>query len=524
VSDSFLVNAIIPWRWKALHAFKRRASLRRDAASDHILLTRLWNSLPNDHVIIIMPGPAGARQKRSTEMNGTRAPKFLLAVLTAILAAGVAVPSRAQTQTGGSTRPRTSATPPVATPSPTPTADEAASEQDAIYGLQGVLVETLEGSTVSTQAADDAFNPASALKLATALVALRTFGPEHRFSTGAWTDGSIDKTTGTVNGNLYISGRDPSFHYEHAVMIARQLNALGIRTVNGDLVIGPGFTMNFRSARSSGAQLYETLDATLRSSAATRSWLYERGSLGDKASLASVPSVAVLGEVRVEPVASNAKLLLSHRSSRLVDILKVLLCYSNNFMAERIGDSIGGVQAVQRNLIETLGLTPDQLQMASLSGLGINRASPRTMMKIFRALREELRKHRLSTTDIMPVAGIDPGTMETRFTDPAYRGSVIAKTGTLVRTDGGASSLVGQMKTASGATLLFVIMNRRGSVVKFRLNQDFLVMQIQSSRGGPQAFSYKPRSLAMKLSDTQSSLAGASDEFEPVIKLSTAPK
>lgn len=459
----------------------------------------------------------------TARMNNTRS-KFLLAVLAAILAAGVAVPSWAQTQSSGSTRPRTSATPPVVTPSPTPTAEEAASEQEAIYGLQGVLVETLDGSVVSTQAADDTFNPASALKLATALVALRTFGPEHRFSTGAWTDGSFDKTTGTINGNLYISGRDPSFHYEHGVMIARQLNALGIRTVTGDLVVAPGFTMNFRwSAKTSGSQLYKTLDASLRSGEATRSWLNERGLLGDKASLASVPSVAVMGEVRVEPAAANAKLLLSHRSSKLVDILKVLLCYSNNFMAERIGDSLGGLQGVRRNLIETLGLAPDQIQMASLSGLGVNRASPRTMMRIFRALREELRKHRLSTTDIMPVAGIDPGTMETRFTNPAYRGSVIAKTGTLLRTDGGASSLVGQLKTASGATLLFVIMNRRGSVWKFRLNQDFLVMQIQSTRGGPAAFSYKPRSLPMKLSDTQSSFAGTGDEFEPVNKLSTAP-
>ncbi len=459
----------------------------------------------------------------TARMNNTRS-KFLLAVLAAILAAGVAVPSWAQTQSSGSTRPRTSATPPVVTPSPTPTAEEAASEQEAIYGLQGVLVETLDGSVVSTQAADDTFNPASALKLATALVALRTFGPEHRFSTGAWTDGSFDKTTGTINGNLYISGRDPSFHYEHGVMIARQLNALGIRTVTGDLVVAPGFTMNFRwSAKTSGSQLYKTLDASLRSGEATRSWLNERGLLGDKASLASVPSVAVMGEVRVEPAAANAKLLLSHRSSKLVDILKVLLCYSNNFMAERIGDSLGGLQGVRRNLIETLGLAPDQIQMASLSGLGVNRASPRTMMRIFRALREELRKHRLSTTDIMPVAGIDPGTMETRFTNPAYRGSVIAKTGTLLRTDGGASSLVGQLKTASGAPLLFVIMNRRGSVWKFRLNQDFLVMQIQSTRGGPAAFSYKPRSLPMKLSDTQSSFAGTGDEFEPVNKLSTAP-
>lgn len=416
-------------------------------------------------------------------------------------------------------------TPPVASPTASPTDESAKTERDEIYGLQGVLVETLDGATVSTQAADEAFNPASALKLATALVALRTFGPDHRFSTGAWTDGSFDKATGTLHGNLYISGRDPSFHYEHGVMMARQLNLLGIQTVTGDLVIGPAFTMNFSwSARASGNRLYDTFDATMRSGEATRAWLYERGSLGDKASLATVPSVAIMGELRVEPVASNAKLLLSHRSSRLVDILKVLLCYSNNFMAERIGESFGGVQSVRRYLIDNLGLTPDQIQMASLSGLGVNRASPRTMMKIFRALREELRKHRLSTTDIMPVAGIDPGTMETRFTEPPWRGSVIAKTGTLIRTDGGASSLVGQMRTASGSILLFVIMNRRGSVMRFRSNQDLLLMQIQTSRGGPKSFSYTPRSLAMKLSDTQSSFAGANDEFEPVLKLSTGPR
>jgi MFS family permease len=210
-------------------------------------------------------------------------------------------------------------------------------------------------------------------------------------------------------------------------------------------------------------------------------------------------------------------------AAKLVDILKVLLCYSNNFMAERLGDSMGGVQAVRYQLIETLGLAPDQLQMSSLSGLGVNRASPRTMMKIFRALREELRKHRLSTTDIMSVAGIDPGTMETRFDQTPYRGSVIAKTGTLIRTDGGASSLVGQMKTAKG-TLLFVIMNRRGNVSRFRSNQDYLVMQIQSSRGGPSPFSYKPHLLTMKLADTQSSFATANEEFEPGLKLSTAPR
>lgn len=461
------------------------------------------------------------RDAGDRSMNNRRTSKSFLTFLATLLAVSIAAPATAQSPIPPST-PKVFGAISSQTPSPAPTPEPAEesdnSEQNTLYGLQGVLVETLDGATVSTQGADETFNPASAIKLATAFVALRTFGPEHRFATGVWTDGSLDKATGTVNGNLYISGRDPSFHYEHAVMIARQLNSLGIRAVSGDLVVSPKFTMNFNwSARRSGSQLYDTLDAALRSGEATRSWVYERTVLGDKKSLESVPSVAVMGEVRVEPVTPQAKLLLSQSSSKLVDILKVLLCYSNNFMAERMGDSVGGLQSVRRQLLDTLGLSAEQLHMASLSGLGVNRASPRTMMKIFRALREELRKHRLSTTDIMPVAGIDPGTLETRFSTQPWRGSVIAKTGTLIRTDGGASSLVGQMRTGGGETLLFVIMNRRGNVSRFRSNQDFLVMQIQSSRGGPLAFMYTPRLLTLRLSDTQNSFASA-DEFEPGLK------
>ena len=382
-----------------------------------------------------------------------------------------------------------------------------------VYGLQGVLIETLDGKTVSAQAVDQSFNPASSIKLATALVALRNLGPNHRFTTGFLMDGSVDKASGQLLGNLYVTGRDPSFHHEHAVMIARQLNSLGIRTVTGNLIVAPGFTMNFNwSARASGESLYDTLDAARRSSEATRAWNYERTALGDLSSLQTVPSLAVLGEVSVGPAAPGASLLLTHKSSKLTDVLKVLLCYSNNFMAERIGDSLGGKEAVMRELITTLGIPPEELQFASLSGLGINRVTPRAMMKIFRGLRNELQKNKLFPSDIMPVAGIDPGTLEDRFTGPAWQGSVIAKTGTLVRTDGGASSLVGQMRTKNGDTLLFVIMNQRGNVLRFRANQDYLVMLVQNTRGGPKAFNYKPLTLTMKLADTESVSGSANRE------------
>jgi D-alanyl-D-alanine carboxypeptidase/D-alanyl-D-alanine-endopeptidase (penicillin-binding protein 4) len=403
---------------------------------------------------------------------------------------------------------------PAVSPSPSPSPN--GGEARPLYGLQGVLVETLSGKVVASQFADQQFNPASAVKLATALAALRTLGPEHRFATGVWSDGVLDKTTGTLTGNLYISGRDPSFHYEHAVLLARELNSLGINKVTGDLFVSPSFTMNFSSsAHQSGEQLYDTLDASLRYAEAIRAWNYERTLLNDRAALQINPSLAVMGAVVVGPVAPNAKLLLTQRSSRLVDILKVLLCYSNNFMAARIGDSLGGPDSVKQQLVTLLGIGDDEIRLSSLSGLGVNRISPRVMMKIYRALRLELQKHHLSPSDILPVAGIDPGTLQERFTGPTLRGSVIAKTGTLVRTDGGASALVGQMRAANGEVLLFVIFNQRGSVVRFRENQDYLVMLIQNSRGGPKPFDYKPLTLTMQLSNTESTVG---EDEEPKAK------
>jgi D-alanyl-D-alanine carboxypeptidase len=385
-----------------------------------------------------------------------------------------------------------------------------------IGGFQGVLAETVEGSMIASQAADARFNPASAVKLATALVALQAFGPEHQFMTGLWYAGAIDKTTGTLNGDLVVTGRDPSFHYEHAVMLARQLNDLGIRNVTGNLIIAPGFTMNFDwSAQRSGEDFRDTLDSARRSGNATRAWIDERTLLNDSKSLISVPSVVISGSVLVGSAPAGAVALITHKSSRLVDVLKALLCYSNNFMAERIGEMIGGPSGVGSAVIKKLGISADEVALSSTSGLGINRVTPRAMMRILRGLRDELAKNNLTLSDILPVAGVDPGTLEERYTDPLERGSVIAKTGTLVRTDGGASALVGQMKTKSGRVVLFVIMNQRGNVVRFRQNQDEIVAAIQNSMGGPAAFDYHPLTLSMRLANSHYATAKASGEYEP---------
>src|SRR5436190_896257 len=128
--------------------------------------------------------------------------------------------------------------------------------------------------------------------------------------TGLWSTGAIDASTGTLNGDLVITGRDPSLHYEHAVMLARQLNDLGIKTVTGNLIVAPGFTLNFDwSERRSAEQLKQTLDAATRGALATRAWLDERLMLGDK-NLSSVPGVSITGEVIVGTAPPGATPLL----------------------------------------------------------------------------------------------------------------------------------------------------------------------------------------------------------------------
>lgn len=386
----------------------------------------------------------------------------------------------------------------------------------SISGLQGVLAETIDGAIVAEQSSESKFNPASSVKLATSLVALHTLGPDHRFVTALWTSGTIDESAGTLNGDLVITGRDPSLHYEHAVTLARQLNELGIHNVTGNLIVAPGFTMNFDwSAGRSGEVFRDSLDSTRRPAVATRAWLDERAIAGENASLSNVPSVVVAGQVQVGTAPAGARPLLLHKSSKLVDILKAMLCYSNNFMAERIGDTLGGPHGVSSAAAAKLKINPDELSLSSTSGLGINRVTPRAMMKILRGLREELAGHNLFLTDILPVAGIDPGTLEDRYTDPLERGTVVAKTGTLVRTDGGASSLVGEMKTKSGRSVLFVVMNQSGNVVRFRQNQDAIVSAIQNSLGGPAPFDYRPVKLAIRLANSEYEAAKARGEVEP---------
>jgi D-alanyl-D-alanine carboxypeptidase len=124
------------------------------------------------------------------------------------------------------------------------------------------------------------------------------------------------------------------------------------------------------------------------------------------------------------------------------------------------------------------------------------------MMKLLRTFRDDLARYRMTFADVMPVAGIDKGTLEERFDTDFSKGSVVGKTGTLGQTDGGVSTLAGEMNTKNGR-LLFVIFNQRGSPARFRAFQNFYVSLVQGQFGGAAPLKYSAVDLDARLAGSR---------------------
>lgn len=371
-----------------------------------------------------------------------------------------------------------------------------------IPGASGVLVETLSGKPVIDSYSDYSFNPASNVKLATAYAVLKVFGPAFRFQTSVWTDGVVDEETGTLIGNLYVSGRDPMFNFAHAITVANELNRMGVRAVSGDLIVTDSFSLNqSNSPLASAVSLHSAMVASKRSAQAVKAWdtyLLYAGKLGQN----PIPNVDFGGLPFSHALPSKLSLLFTHESVPLREILKVTLCYSSNSLAEKLGDMVGGPYAVANLVRQGVGVPAEEFSIQTSSGLGVNRVTPRAMMKLLRALRSDLERYQMTYADIMPVAGIDEGTLAGRFAVGLVRGSVVGKTGTLGNTDAGVSSLSGEISTAKGP-VLFVIFNQRGSVPRFRNFQNFYISVIQGQFGGAVPMDYNSNGLESRLAGTR---------------------
>lgn len=342
---------------------------------------------------------------------------------------------------------------------------------------QGIVIETLDGKrSLGEHNADITFNPASVMKLATSLVALSKFTPDHRFRTDFMADGAIDTAARKLDGDLVVrGGADPMFSSTDAEEVARNLSKVGVSRVTGGLRIAGPFYYYARGYTSNLSR--ETSAAKLRG-------ILERAGI-------KIDGETVFGE-------ESGQSLVTHYSDRLDKILLYQNAYSSNAVAEVVGEAVGGPQAVQEYLIKNLDLRDSEVYVGRTSGLDFNRITPRASIKVLRALMLVLERYSLKPEDIMPVAGIDSGTLRARLSSEQFRGSVIAKTGTLVSLEKGVSTLVGIAYTKADGPVLFAIFNSDGNVNQYRRLQDKFVEQILIEEGGPTPVGRSEDALAEK--------------------------
>ncbi len=91
--------------------------------------------------------------------------------------------------------------------------------------------------------AGTAMNPASVMKLTTTFAALDTLGPAYTWKTPVYADGPL--RAGTLQGNLYVRGSgDPLLVLEQLWLLMRRVQATGIHTIAGDIVVdGSAFSL-----------------------------------------------------------------------------------------------------------------------------------------------------------------------------------------------------------------------------------------------------------------------------------------
>jgi len=332
---------------------------------------------------------------------------------------------------------------------------------------QGFLIESLDGSMVfADHHSDIAFNPASVIKVATSFAALNRLGPDYHFDTAFYMAGVINKKTQTLNGDLVLhSTGDPFLSTADVNGLVRQLIRAGIKRVTGDLVVTGPFT--FGTNWTTPAAL-KKLQGTFRNF-----------------------GLRVLGTTK--PGAVKGVRLAGLTSPSLREILFFQNAHSSNPTAERIGEAIGGPGVVEEFLVRTVGVAPGDVHVGRTSGLDYNRITPRGTVLLLRRLVEWLQARNLEPDDLMPMAGVDVGTLQRRFSSETYRGAVVGKTGTLPGTDGGVSTLAGIAYTRNRGPVLFAIFNTKGSVNTYRRLQDTLVEDLIVEFGGAAPLSASSR-------------------------------
>lgn len=315
---------------------------------------------------------------------------------------------------------------------------------------QGVWIQS-ENTLLANHQGTVPLPAASLSKVATTLIALQTFGAEHQFITRIGATGPIKD--GVLKGDLIVEGaEDPFFVSEEAIALGNILNQVGIKRVTGNLVIVGKFYMNFKDdPLTTGNFIKQSFNSQI--------WSAEV-----KTAHQSLPPGTPQPQIIIDGITKslsasprNLQPLVQHYSYPLAELLKKMNLYSNNFMADKLADAVGGAKVVAQKAAITTGIPTAEIQLVNGSGLAIeNRISPRAVSAMFIAIEKYLQPQNMTIADVFTIVGQDKGILDKR---PLPKFAVV-KSGSFDNT----SNLAGALPTEKEKTVWFVIMNSDGKL------------------------------------------------------------
>lgn len=333
-----------------------------------------------------------------------------------------------------------------------------------VGGDHGVFVQAEDGTVLASLNAERAYHPASVTKVATTLAFLATLRPDQRFRTKVLAAGPT--AAGSLQGNLIVQGQgDPYFLFENAFLVLLRLRHKGIVRLDGAVRVEGSFFLDW-TPDPEGRRLERVW--TGREGASR--WPVVTGALFPGAHMPLEDHVLRFTRVGARNQGAR-RLLMAHASPPLVRHLKDFNSYSNDVFHE-FSHRIGGPETVQRILRSRVrGVPRSSLVIDNAAGDGrTNRMSPRAAAAMMEALGRTLEGRGLSFSDVLPVAGVDPGTLQDRLAARRYRGAVVGKSGTVrvLRI----STLAGVAHTRRYGRAFFAVMSRGVPLWQARLRQN----------------------------------------------------
>ena len=323
----------------------------------------------------------------------------------------------------------------------------------------GMMVYDLDAdSTIFCFNEKQLMRPASTMKLITAITAIDKLGGDYQFKTELCYTGKVENHT--LKGNIYcVGGFDPRFNSDDLNAFVEAIQKMGVDTIIGTLYADKSMKDDKQFGEG---WCWDDDNNVLSPLIISRKDIFMGRFLEELRKRKIVVNDATIDDGR-RPADAYC---IVNRFHTIDQILMKMLKESDNLYAEamyyQIAASTGNhpasaksARAVERRLVEKIGLIPSQYKFADGSGLSLyNYVSPELEVRMLRYAYENdnIYNH---LNQALPIAGVD-GTLKKRMKGGFASGNVRAKTGTVT----GISSLAGYCKSSNGHMLCFSIINQ----------------------------------------------------------------